>query len=428
METKNLLDYFAKCDNLYVYGAGKFAKEVIIFCRRNKIEIKGIIVTDKTNNPQDILGIQILGLGDINGMEESKINLVVAIAGNVLEIKNSLLEYDFYSVYYLPGKLYGILQRDNAAMAYENASGEFFLERGNQYIEPSNTIVCEKNTMRRLCRAEWGEISRYPQVFLDKCSFEELKNIYGDIYYVPHEAFDFTVISSELQNDNNIELYAVTSHLDNSVPEKIREQGFIPIQVGAALASKRKDCLGDDCGENISCRNSDYSECTALYWLWKNTSNQSYVGLNHYRRRLSLNDESINYIIKEKLDIVTAIPHFSYEVLNTYFKRFIMDSDWELMKKYAVEYDALYAPCIATYECAHYFFPCNIALFKREVFDLYCEFAFYVSEKIFSHYKAKRWVRNDRYMGYIFENLENLFILRHKDSLRKGYSDVMWVD
>ena len=428
MEINNLLKYIEDKQNVYLYGAGKFSREIIALCHRNEIEIKGILVSDSSQNPIEMMGVRVIGLNEVGNIDAYKINLIVAITGNLLEIKNALITYDFESVYYLPGNLYRIIQRWNALETYEEKTGQYYLEQKNNYIEPNNTIICEKDTAKRLCRVEWIEISRCPRFFAEECSYKELENEYGDIYYIPHDAKKFTPISSKLQNDNRIELYAVTSHLDNAVPEEIEQEGFIPIQVGAALTDKRKHCIGDDSGKTISVRNRDYSECTALYWLWENTSGQRYIGLNHYRRRLSLNDDSINYIISENLDLVTAIPHFSYEILSEYFQRFITKQDWNLMKKYCIEYDAEYEPCINIYEKSHFFFPCNIAVFKRDVFDSYCKFAFYVTEKIYSYYNDKKWIRNDRYMGYIFENLENLFILRHKAILRKGYSDVMWIN
>ena len=59
---------------------------------------------------------------------------------------------------------------------------------------------------------------------------------------------------------------------------------YLPIHVGATLHPDV--CLGmqqDNDGENISEKNSSYSELTALYWLWKNSS-ADYKGLVHYRR------------------------------------------------------------------------------------------------------------------------------------------------
>lgn len=57
---------------------------------------------------------------------------------------------------------------------------------------------------------------------------------------------------------------------------------YLPIQVGAA----GKESLGwqrDDEGDNISAKNPNYCELTALYWAWKNLD-ADYIGLCHYRR------------------------------------------------------------------------------------------------------------------------------------------------
>ena len=57
---------------------------------------------------------------------------------------------------------------------------------------------------------------------------------------------------------------------------------YLPIQVGAAL----HPALGyvpDNTGDNISAKNPNYCELTALYWTWKNLDCE-YIGLCHYRR------------------------------------------------------------------------------------------------------------------------------------------------
>ena len=57
---------------------------------------------------------------------------------------------------------------------------------------------------------------------------------------------------------------------------------YLPVQAGAALHD-RLDYAGDDSGDNISARNGQYCELTALYWAWKNLPGDA-VGLCHYRR------------------------------------------------------------------------------------------------------------------------------------------------
>ena len=81
---------------------------------------------------------------------------------------------------------------------------------------------------------------------------------------------------------------------------------ILPIHVGRASVSIAKDGTidepekrwlfdnlpGDDTGDNISDRNREYSECTGLYWFWRNYdfSNLKYAGLFQYRRQLILNE------------------------------------------------------------------------------------------------------------------------------------------
>lgn len=87
----------------------------------------------------------------------------------------------------------------------------------------------------------------------------------------------------------------------------LAEEFILPVHVGRASVSiTTKDgridepekqwllenMIGDDAGDSISDRNREYSECTGLYWFWKNYDYKdlSYVGLFQYRRQLILND------------------------------------------------------------------------------------------------------------------------------------------
>ena len=68
----------------------------------------------------------------------------------------------------------------------------------------------------------------------------------------------------------------------------IHDEIYTPIHVGKANAGIDLGWMGDDTGDNISAKNQNYCELTAVYWAWKNLKDVDYVGLCHYRRFLDL--------------------------------------------------------------------------------------------------------------------------------------------
>lgn len=69
---------------------------------------------------------------------------------------------------------------------------------------------------------------------------------------------------------------------------------YCPIQVGSAASIinpfDKRPILRDDTCDNISSKNKNYCELTALYWIWKNVdfSDFEYIGLDHYRRHFAV--------------------------------------------------------------------------------------------------------------------------------------------
>ena len=63
---------------------------------------------------------------------------------------------------------------------------------------------------------------------------------------------------------------------------------YLPVFVGKEIhPDVNKTFQGDNTGDNISVKNPNYNELTALYWGWKNLDVDG-MGLVHYRRYLSL--------------------------------------------------------------------------------------------------------------------------------------------
>lgn len=64
---------------------------------------------------------------------------------------------------------------------------------------------------------------------------------------------------------------------------------YLPVLVGATKNYRPGiNYQRDNVGDNISIKNPNYNELTAVYWAWKNLENMDAIGLVHYRRLLSL--------------------------------------------------------------------------------------------------------------------------------------------
>ncbi len=114
----------------------------------------------------------------------------------------------------------------------------------------------------------------------------------------------------------NIKILLVT-HKPFKIPEG---KFFVPIHAGRSIAFEAsKDgkidirdydwlinhTIGDNTSDNISDKNRNLCEVTALYWAWKNyeqLSNPDYIGLMHYRRHFIFNESYYNSKPQNKLE------------------------------------------------------------------------------------------------------------------------------
>ncbi len=85
----------------------------------------------------------------------------------------------------------------------------------------------------------------------------------------------------------------VATHKKYDMPS---EDIYLPIHVGRE-GKEDLGYQGDNQGENISLKNSNYCELTGLYWAWKNLQ-CDVIGLSHYRRYFT--DKSKFEVAKNK--------------------------------------------------------------------------------------------------------------------------------
>lgn len=195
------------------------------------------------------------------------------------------------------------------------------------------------------------------------------------------------------------------------------------IQVGAALCEKRVADVLDCNGDNISEKNGNYSELTALYWIWKNELQRPevlddwYYGLCHYRRILHITEDDISRLIDNDVDAVLPYP-LSYEPnIEAHHIRYIQDEDWNAVLEALKELNPEYATRLPEIFAQKYFFNYNIILAKKCVLKDYCGWLFPILERVEELSVPKGRERCDRYIGYIGETLSTLYFLYNKEKL-----------
>ena len=115
-----------------------------------------------------------------------------------------------------------------------------------------------------------------------------------------------------------------------------------PIQAGAALTDIRIARLCDNHGDNISEKNGNYSELSALYWVGKHADGD-YLGLFHYRRILDVQEEDLYRIKENDIDVILPFPTIHYPSINEHHKRYLKEQDWEAMVQALAECAPPYA-------------------------------------------------------------------------------------
>lgn len=186
----------------------------------------------------------------------------------------------------------------------------------------------------------------------------------------------------------------------------------------------------DNIGENISKKNGNYCELTALFWMWKNCGS-SIQGLEHYRRMFRSKKRKIFYdnLIDEdeikkylyKYDVILPKKHYlpgltvedDYELGEEYgnhiFTDFVILE--EVIKNDFSEFynDFIFAKNL------NYYYPFNMFIMKKKLMDDYCDFLFSVLEKVESKINLSGRVGNQsRVFGYLSERLMNVWVIHRK--------------
>ena len=179
------------------------------------------------------------------------------------------------------------------------------------------------------------------------------------------------------------------------------------------------DCF-DDTGDNISFKNPNYCEMTAYYWIWKNklSTDDEYIGVYHYRRILDINDADLMRMKLNDVDVILPFPMIHYPNSLIHHTWYISEDDWATMKKALEEIYPVYASAIDDVFSQKFFYNYNMMIAKKNVFAEYCSWLFPLLNYIEENSNPRASERNDRYIGYISEQLMSLFFLCRKDDFK----------
>lgn len=199
------------------------------------------------------------------------------------------------------------------------------------------------------------------------------------------------------------------------------------IRVGKYAKDTSINELADSTGDNISEKNPNYCELTAMYWIWKNDKNSDIVGLCHYRRyftkkKLSIKD--IDYIKED--DVVNDLSDGKYDVIaprreyvaKGLYRVYLFsgyEKDIEVLEDAVKVLYPEYLPFFYSEfinSCSGYFK--NMLIMKKPLFDAYCKWLFdilsYVESKIdISGYPLKE----ARIFGYMSERLFGVWLAKN---------------
>ena len=254
---------------------------------------------------------------------------------------------------------------------------------------------------------------------------------------------------------------------------------FCTVHAGRAIATKRtkdgkinkndykwllENTVGDDTGENISAKNRYYSECSVLYWAWKNyekIDNPDHIGLMHYRRHFIFNEEyyqnkkktkwekALGYIKEPFItDKYTEKIGLKESVIKNIYKNYdlivskdsnlnlihgrnlredykntipgvkVKDFDLmiEIIKEKYPEYTEVIKKNINGYKKSMY----QMFVMKRELFFEYCNFLFDILFELEKRINFEKYTINGkRSLGYLAELILTIYVWKKEEENKK---------
>ena len=107
---------------------------------------------------------------------------------------------------------------------------------------------------------------------------------------------------------------------------------------------------------------------------------------------------------------------------------YVLKYDWQLMLKGIKHYSEEYYQTGLNYEKSYFYFSNNIFVMRRVYFDDMCSFIFGVLDEVAKFYSENNIIREDRYAGFLIENLLSIYVMHNRNKLKLAYTDMNFID
>lgn len=363
---------------LVLFGAGLVAHEVIHCLQAEPygLSIDYILVSQKEGNPGEILGIPVMELKRAGDMVEKDAIVVVATMERHLDsIRRSLKEHGYCHI--IP-------------LTFE--SDLWSLMQGDYY-----------RSFLKSCGKKYRTLE------------EELENVGKADQWLESAGRDDIRKGKE---GGSVHIYTVRCHVDRTISEDLSGYSWeIPIQAGAALTNREICEIRDDCGENISHKNGQYCELTALYWIWKH-DDSDYAGLGHYRRHFEVDEEMLKKLARSDIDVVLTLPILNFPSVGEVYRHDHMGRDWDVMMEAVRILAPDYAVMAEKLQNGNFYYGYNMFIARKKILDDYCAWLFPILKHCEKQCGEREGTYQKRYIGFLAERLMGIYFLKHEDEYK----------
>ncbi len=360
---EDVVKQLRRYDQIIVFGAGIVAFNAINCLIRTpyRFKIEYCIVSDLSVNPKQIMGIPVIDFAMAEKkVKKDRIIMIAVTDKNLAVVQDMLYSHGYFNT---------------LSIAFHSDLWEQI--RGNYF-------------------REYCLLNKEPCVTLE----EELKKISAPLYKTA--AYD------------KIHIYEVRSHVDQRLIEETPDFKWeIPIQAGAALTRAKVCGIQDNIGDNISEKNREYCELTALYWIWKNDTSD-YLGLCHYRRHFQLDWDIIRRLEHSDIDVVLTIPILNFPSVREVYENDHMIEDWDIMLEVIERFEPTYRKAAEIVQSGQYYYGYNMFIMRREILDNYCKWLFPILDYCERYCGKKKDSYQNRYLGFMAERLLTIYFIHHK--------------